>query len=105
MGQPVLAEQTLVHLVDPVLLNGLEPDQLKVQIVIGHRLSAEVLRVEGDIEQIVFSFHGSAEGSADIFSCPASEDLVAVLLQTEEAFSRSLRVKHNRNPFVLMFYS
>ena len=99
MRHPVLAEQPFVHVVNAVILNRLEPDKLKIEIIVRRRVPFEVLRVERHVENLPFSLHRSAKRSADVLPGPAAEHLVAVLPAVDETVSRFVGMKHRNLSF------
>ena len=93
-AEPVFAENALVNPVEAVVLDGAQPDELKVEVVVRGGMPLQVLRVERHVEDVAFSLHRSAEGAADVLAGPAAEHLVAVLFAVHEAFARYFRVEH-----------
>ena len=87
VGEPVVAEHALVDLIDTVFLNRLEPDKLKVEVVVRRGFSLEVLRIERDVERTLFPFKRRAERPADVLAGPAAEHLVAVNFAVQKTCS------------------
>ena len=87
VGEPVVAEHALVDLIDTVFLNRLEPDKLKVEVVVRRGFTLEILRIERDVERTLFPFKRRAERPADILAGPAAEHFVAVNFAVQKTCS------------------
>ena len=94
VAEPVFAEDPFIHLIDAVLFDREQPDELKIEVVVGGGFSFEVLHVEFDVEDFATSLHGSAECAADVFSGPAAEHLVPVFAAVDELARRNLFAEH-----------
>ena len=94
MRQPVFAEHALVDLKKPLFLNRLEPDELKIEVVVRRGIALEILRVEVDVKKFQLAFIRSAERPADVFSGPAAENLVTVDFAVQETFPWFIHMKH-----------
>ena len=57
-----------------------QPEQLQVQVVVGQRLAAEGLRVEGDVVDLANELKRRAERAADVLAHPAAQDPPAVIV-------------------------
>ena len=92
--EPVFAEDPFVDLIDAVLFDREQPDELKIEVVVGGGLAFEILNVEIDVEDFAASLHGGAERAADVFAGPAAEHLVPVFAAVDEFTRWNLFAEH-----------
>ena len=80
--QPIFPENGAIDRA-AVLLGGVEPDQLQVEVVVGKRFTVGILRIELDREDAPFAFERRAQRTADVLAQPAAQHLVAIVMEVQ----------------------
>ena len=80
--QPELAENARIDVAQAVALDGVEPDELEVEVVVGQHLAG--LRGEAlDVLHVALALVGRAHGAADVLADPAGVKTVFVVGEIE----------------------
>ena len=101
-GKPVFTEDLAVDLT-AIFFDGVEPDQLQIQIVVGKRL-IERLRIIAHVKYAAHSFEWRAKRTADIFAVPASAHFIKIFVKIQLHFDspcnddRCFAEKHASRP-------
>ena len=81
--QPVLPQRLRVN-GRAALLQGDQPQELDVQVVIRQRFALEVLRVEGDVVHLPAPLERRAERTPDVLPHPAAQHLLAIAVTVQD---------------------
>ena len=73
----MLTEHICVDSLGTVLLESIEPDELKVEVIVGEYNTGRCSKA-GDVIDLAQALEGSTHGTADIFTYPACLYLVGI---------------------------